>query len=562
MKSTRLERIVFGLLVAAVLVVAANAWLAFRDEQVLAESEAWVAHTWQVIAGLEHAFALVKDAESGVRGYLGTGDARYMAGQQAASQELTGVLAGLRTLVADNPPQLTRMVEMTSLCGQQRALLDDMVRVRNQEGPEAAYRALTDGAGQAEMDRLRSVLTQMEAEERRLLGERMEISARARTEARLTVAFASTLDMLFIMVTLYSLGYERRLRRRESETAQRLAKLQAISDVGLTRLNLDALTTEILERLRRVAEIDGVALLQWQAREIEVTAASGIALAPGTRMRLDVDSPLAESGTDKIPVTLNEAEVFRLRVPALQQEMRSILILPLPVSLGTTAVLVAGRRRPYAFTGQDEQLLSVVADRIALAIDRASLFESEHAARRAAEASAAEVRLLNRELEERVRHRTAELEATNLELEAFSYSVSHDLRAPLRSVDGFSVALEEDYGELLKEEGKHYLHRIRAGVQRMGQLSDALLQLSRITRADLVLERVDLSALALEVAGELEQQDPDRKIEFVVAPGLAAKGDPRLLRAVFENMLGNAVKFTARVEQARIEFGYSGERGA
>jgi light-regulated signal transduction histidine kinase (bacteriophytochrome) len=225
-------------------------------------------------------------------------------------------------------------------------------------------------------------------------------------------------------------------------------------------------------------------------------------------------------------------------------------------------LIVVGRKAADAFRAQDEDLLLVVADRIALAIDRTSLYEAERTARRLAENAAAEVQMLNAELEERVRHRTVELEATNSELEAFSYSVSHDLRAPLRSVDGFSVALEEDYGDMLTGEGKHYLSRIRAGVQRMGQLIDALLQLSRITRAELVAEPVDLSGLAFEVAQELEQQNPDRQVEFVIQPGLRAEGDPRLLRAVFENMLGNAVKFTANTVQARVEFGYAPERGA
>jgi light-regulated signal transduction histidine kinase (bacteriophytochrome) len=261
-------------------------------------------------------------------------------------------------------------------------------------------------------------------------------------------------------------------------------------------------------------------------------------------------------------VRLQGAEVNQLAMPPFREEMLSVMLLPLRVPSRVIGMIVVGRRHADAFRPEDDELLLVVADRIALAIERASLDEGEREARRLAEAAAAEVQLLNAELEERVRLRTAELEATNRELEAFSYSVSHDLRAPLRSVDGFSVALEEDYGAVLSGEGKHYLARIRAGVQRMGQLIDALLQLSRITRADIVIEPVDLSALASQVADELSQEHPGRNIRFQIEPGLTAQGDVNLLRAVLENMFGNAVKFTARLAEAHIAFGYSPERGA
>jgi light-regulated signal transduction histidine kinase (bacteriophytochrome) len=168
---------------------------------------------------------------------------------------------------------------------------------------------------------------------------------------------------------------------------------------------------------------------------------------------------------------------------------------------------------------------------------------------------------LNAELEERVRTRTAELEAANRELEAFSYSVSHDLRAPLRSVDGISVALEEDYAEQLTAEARDFLRRIRAGVQKMGQLIDSLLQLSRITRTDLVRGQVDVTGLAEDIAHELQQQNPGRRLVFQIQPGMQTNADDRLLRVALENLLGNAVKFTAKKEQAIIEIGREQETG-
>src|SRR5690606_2741330 len=143
---------------------------------------------------------------------------------------------------------------------------------------------------------------------------------------------------------------------------------------------------------------------------------------------------------------------------------------------------------------------------------------------------------------QRVTRRTAQLEAVNRELEAFSYSVSHDLRAPLRALDGFSHALLEDYSSLLPEEGRFFLQRIRAGTQRMGQLIDDLLKLSRLTRDEMRLERVDLSALARSIAAELREMEPERNVTFAIADGLTAMGDARLLRAALQNLLANAWK--------------------
>jgi signal transduction histidine kinase len=164
-----------------------------------------------------------------------------------------------------------------------------------------------------------------------------------------------------------------------------------------------------------------------------------------------------------------------------------------------------------------------------------------------------------RELERRVELRTAELADANRELEAFSYSVSHDLRAPLRAIDGFSKAVLETQGPHLDEKGTHYLHRVRAATQRMAQLIDDLLGLSRVGRRDMVRERIDFSRMAADVAEELRLRHPERRVEVDVEPGLHAEADPRLLRILMENLVGNAWKFTGRRQDARIHV--DAERG-
>jgi len=166
-----------------------------------------------------------------------------------------------------------------------------------------------------------------------------------------------------------------------------------------------------------------------------------------------------------------------------------------------------------------------------------------------------EVLRLNAELEQRVAARTAELEAANAELESFAYSVSHDLRAPLRALDGFSQILLDDYSDRLDNEGRSHLERIRAADQHMGALIDALLELSRLSRGELSRERLDISALARRVAAELAEAAPGRAVALTIADGLEANADRRLVQALLANLIGNAWKFTARHEAARIEVG-------
>ena len=154
-----------------------------------------------------------------------------------------------------------------------------------------------------------------------------------------------------------------------------------------------------------------------------------------------------------------------------------------------------------------------------------------------------------------LQHRANELGATNKELEAFSYSVSHDLRSPLRAIDGFSQALLEDCSEQLDRQGKEYLARIRAGSQRMAELIDDLLDLSRVTRTAMERRPVNLSLMAESVLTALQKTEPRRRVDIVIAPDLTASGDQRLLRLTLENLLGNAWKFTGQRAAARIEFG-------
>lgn len=173
------------------------------------------------------------------------------------------------------------------------------------------------------------------------------------------------------------------------------------------------------------------------------------------------------------------------------------------------------------------------------------------------ERKAAEARIIQAkdELEQRVRERTAQLEAANQEMEAFSYSVSHDLRAPLRSIEGFSQVLLEDYRSQLDDNGRHHLDRIQNGTRRMGQIIDDLLRMSRLDRKVLEPAPLELSGLCRMVVDGLQSSTPGRRVEVSIQPGMKAQADASLMRVALENLFGNAWKFTSRCPEPRIEAG-------
>ena len=189
---------------------------------------------------------------------------------------------------------------------------------------------------------------------------------------------------------------------------------------------------------------------------------------------------------------------------------------------------------------------------------RLALMQAEHelVVRRQAEEA---LRELNETLEQRVRERTAALEASNKELEAFSYSVSHDLRAPLRIIDGFSHALVEDYHNKLDEEGREDVKWIRDSAQKMAQLIDDLLRLSRVGRVEMSIEEVNLSEMADSIIHDLKRQSGDRKVRITVQPGILAQADADMMHIALENLLGNSWKFTSQTPNACIEFGETRE---
>ena len=266
---------------------------------------------------------------------------------------------------------------------------------------------------------------------------------------------------------------------------------------------------------------DAIAPL-WKGKRFAVeTCISGLAMR--TRAPIVIEDIYADA---RIPLDLYRVTFVKSLVMAPVRRQDPI---------GALGAYWADRHLP---TAAEVRLLQALADSTSVAVENVQLYD---------------------DLENRVRRRTEDLEVMNRELESFSYSVSHDLRAPLRAIQGFAQAVEEDAGGALDEGAKGHLKRVIGAAARMNGLIDALLDLSRVNRAPVDRVPVDVTALARELASELATREPSRAIDVVVADGLSAKADPRLLRALFENLMNNAWKFTGKNEgRARIEVGASG----
>lgn len=363
---------------------------------------------------------------------------------------------------------------------------------------------------------------------------------------------SSTMVLSFVTLLIAS-----SLRRAEYDLKQSVSRLNvladcsrefAISTTDYDRL-LDAITRKLGEEL---GELCGIRLLTKDGLALErsgsVYHADPSILELATSVILKVPQAVGQGMSGRIAATgepllipfIPTATLAAQAEPsyrAFLEKMQACSVLGVPLTLRGRVIGVINLVRSTSFppyTSDDLTLARDIADRAALAIENAQLIN---------------------ELEQRVASRTEALAVANSELESFSYSVSHDLRAPLRAIDGFSQALLADYDSVLDGTARHYLTRVRAATQRMGQLIDDLLSLAQLQRAELKPATLNLSEMAESVVSELRIASPERAVEVVIQSGLVAQADRRFMRLVLENLLGNAWKFSEKVSAARIEVG-------
>lgn len=457
------------------------------------EATGLVAHTHQVLTALADVALLMTEAQSASRALTITGDGAYATAYAVMAASLDPLLLRLRTLTADNPAQQQRLTRLEQLVHESFAHRSDLVRLVQERGAAAGRAEIAGGQGAREMDVIRACLAEIRDAEATLLAARQaELKTADRASFRTGLALTA-----LVLVVLGAGG----LMIRQSLTQRFQA--ESARDHFFTA-SLDMLCISSADGYFKRLSPAFTRTLGWEVEEML------------SRPFLDFVHP------DDHAATLREVErQVKAGEPVLQFENR------------------------YRHKTGDFRLLSwrSVPDSSGLMYATAR----DVTDRRLAEEA---VKSLNAEL----RAQAAQLQAANHELESFAYSVSHDLRSPLRAIDGFAQALLEDYSGRLDAVGQGYLRRVRAAAQRMGHLIDDLLNLSRVSRAEMTVEPVDLTALARGVVSDLQTEAAGRQVQWEIGGPLSASGDARLLQIALENLLGNSLKFTRSVDVARIAF--------
>jgi PAS domain S-box-containing protein len=487
-------------LVAVLLFISVTTFLGFRQTAEFVEDERRIIHTHEVLSQISGTYARIREVESAVRGFALTEEEAFL---ESFPEHRSGILESvgrLQTLVRDNPRQLKRLDGLSSLLIERVERWELLIRKRRTDGVAAAGEQAS--LGRVVSGKIRGVLDEMEQEERGLLESRLAESEGSLNHTKVlfgTLAGASALIFVVLFFASSRLLEHRRLAERElDQFFTTTLDLMAIADLKSGKFTR---MSPACERTLgwTVAEITSQAWLDFVHPDDRAsTIAEAAKLAQGEPVLSFQNRYRCKDGTYRW---------IAWKVPA-----------PFP---GSTVLYAVGR-------------------------DITEIKRTEE-----------EIHRLNGDLARRIE----EAVSANKELQAFSYSVSHDLRAPLRAIDGFSRILLEDHADRLDGEGKRLFNVVRSNTQQMGQLIDDLLQFSRLGRAEVEKTQVDMGTLARNAVEEVERLEPGRVVEVGVGGLPAVRGDRALLKQVWVNLVSNAFKYSRPKNPARIEIGASAKAG-
>ncbi len=476
----------------ALVILAGVASLAYARIDAAVETLGWVEHTGQVLQQIAEVTATYSRAVSARRAFVVGGDASQLADVPELDARTARAVAEARERVGDSPDQLRRLDRLEQLLDLRLSTLDGLVARRKVEGA-----AVETAEGLALGTSIRTVREEMEKEENRLLAER---DARTRRDMRVTkiAEVAGTASSFVILLLAFGRLRREIVRRRESEHALRSS---------------EKFLDSIVENLPNMLFV----------KESNALRFDRINRAGEALLGIDRAALIGKNDFDFFPK--EQAEFFQARDRETLSNGVVVDIPEEPIQGKSGELWLHTKKVPILGEDGEPRFLLGISEDIT---ERRKATAAIKAARDASEAA-------------------------NKELEAFSYAVAHDLRAPLRGIDGFAHALEEDCSGQLGPEGLEHLRRIRAASARMAELIDGLLRLSRVARGEIGRAPVDLTRMVRQIGARLKEAHPERPVDLVVDEGLVAEGDSHLLGAALENLLTNAWKFTGKCADPRVE---------
>jgi PAS domain S-box-containing protein len=503
------SRVAAGFLIGVLLMVAVTA-TAFDYTVLLLDSSEWVSHTQQVLKYVERCRSDLASLAGNQQRFLATGDEQFLVQQDRLVNEMSEGVRSMARLTQDNAVQRERLGRLALLVTEHLKLGSDVVEARRL-GLAPAKRLVPEESNLLLQEDVANLLRDVGDEEFRLLGARQRRSSEASRMTLVLLPLGVLVSLTILSVGLLTLNSSYNERKLAEANLRKLAAIVESSDDGMIGKDLNGVVTSWNKGAR--------SLFGYSANEM--VGQSIMKLIPPDR-RDEETQILARIGHGEFVMHF---ETVRLRKDGTNIDV-SVTVSPIKDRTGR--------------------------------IIGASKVVRDITERKKAEAKILE---LNATLEERVRERTVQLEAANKELEAFSYSVSHDMRAPLRAIDGFSQAVLEDYKEQMPAEGRRYLAIIREGAQRMGALIDDLLTFSRLSRMPVSNQPVDMAELVADALDELGVKEGDPKVQVRLGHLPPCQGDRALLKQVWLNLLSNALKYSRNRDTSVVEIGCGTQDG-